>query len=128
MSAVRVWIDSSGSDPGGKTEFILYDEENDVVALQKVASNSNLPHQDWLTLTFPEDWKSGGKWFTLTVQNASPDLEQGIRIASSIKPEYVDGPLLQNGSEIENDMIFQYGCTAGWSKLYSDVLTLVKKH
>ena len=128
MSSLRVWVDSSGSDPNGKTEFILNDEENDVVAMQAADPNTDLPRQGWLTLTFPEDWKSGGKWYTLTVQNAQSNPGQGIRLASSIKPEYVDGPLLQNGSEIENDMIFQYGCIAGWHKLYSDVLTLVKSH
>lgn len=127
MSSVRIWIDSSGSDPNDKTEFILIDEENDVVQMEAVKSDIDLPNQGWLTLTFPEDRESGGKWFTLTIQNDPPSPAQGVRVASSIQPEYIDAPLIQNGTEIENDMIFQYGCIAGWQKLFTNLIALVNK-
>jgi hypothetical protein len=128
MSSIRVWIDSAGSDSNGETEFILNDEENDAVQTDVVKSNSGLPRQDWFTLTFPVDWKSGGKWYTLTVKNPQSDSGQGIRVASSIRAEYIDAPLLVNGEELDNDMIFQYGCTAGWKALFHNVINLVNKH
>jgi hypothetical protein len=127
MNAVRIWIDSTGSDPNGKTQFILNDEENDIAALDLFESNSDLPIQGWLTLTFPEDWKSGGKWYTLSVQNPQSDTGRGIRVASSIRAEYIDAPLIQGMVTLEKDMIFQYGCIAGWQALFHNFITLVDK-
>jgi uncharacterized membrane protein len=127
MNSVRIWIDSTGSDPNGKTQFILNDEENDIAALDLFESNSDLPIQGWLTLTFPEDWKSGGKWYTLSVQNPQSDTGRGIRVASSIRAEYIDAPLIQGMVTLEKDMIFQYGCIAGWQALFHNFITLVDK-
>jgi hypothetical protein len=124
LRTVRIWVDSSGADPNGKTEFILNNEENDVIVVDEVISNSDLPNKDWFTLKFPINWQSSGNWYTLTVQTPQGDLSNGIRVASSIRPEYIDAPLLENGSEIENDMIFQYGCIAGWQKLIPRVISL----
>jgi uncharacterized membrane protein len=128
MSSVRVWIDSASSDPNGNTQFIINDEEKDIVQVDLVKSNSDLPSNDWLTLTFPEDWKSGGKWYTLSVQNHQPEPGQGIRVASSIRAEYIDAPLFQDELALENDMIFQYGCISGWKALFHNLTTLLNKH
>ena len=128
MSSVRVWIDSAGSDPNGNTQFIINDEEKDIVQVDLVKSNSDLPSNDWLTLTFPEDWKSGGKWYTLSIQNPQPEPGQGIRVASSIRAEYIDAPLFENELKVENDMIFQYGCISGWKALFHNLTTLLNKH
>jgi hypothetical protein len=127
MNALRVWIDSTGSDPNGITEFILNDEEDDVVKLDITKSNSDLPIKDWLTLTFPINMNSGGIWYSLNIKNVEPALGQGIRVASSIRAEYIDAPLYQNQVEIENDIIFQYGCSAGWQNLFNTFVTLLNK-
>jgi hypothetical protein len=127
MNAVRIWIDSSGSDPNGDTHFILNDEENDIIQLDEIKSNSSLPIKDWLMLTFPTDWQSGGKWYTLTIQNPDTIPSQGIRVASSIRQEYIDAPLIKDGLELENDMIFQYGCLAGWKALLHNLTALITK-
>ena len=127
MRSLQVWIDSTGSDPNGSTEFILNDVDNDIVIFDTLRSNTDLPQKEWLTFTFPADDKSGGKWYTLTIQTSPTDRGQGIQVASSIRPEYVDAPLLQNGVEQENDMIFRYGCIAGWQALYIDLIDLVNR-
>jgi len=97
MNTIRVWINSSGSEPNGKTQFILNDEDSDIVQLDIVKSNADLPSKGWLTLTFPEDWQSGGKWYTLTVQEPQKHSSKGIRVASSIRSEYIDAPLFKMG-------------------------------
>ncbi len=127
MSTLRVWIDSADADKNGTTEFIINDEDDDVIKLDQIETNANLPDQNWFTLSFPDDQKSGGKWYTLTIKNGSPEFEKGIRVASSLRAEYIDAPLLQNGTEIENDAIFQYGCIAGWQKLIKDTGSLITK-
>jgi uncharacterized membrane protein len=125
MRTLRIWIDATGTDPNEKTEFILNDEENDVIVVDEEIPNADLPNKDWFNLNFPINWQSSGNWYTLTIQNPPGDLNDGIRVASSIRPEYIDAPLFQNGSEIENDMIFQYGCISGWEKLIPRVITLI---
>jgi uncharacterized membrane protein len=116
LRQMRVWIDSTSADPNGATEFILNDEQDQLVHVDVVESNSNLPAGGWFYINFPEDWQSGGKWFTLAIQSDQADPAKGVRVSSSIVPEYIDGPLMENGTAIENDMIFQYGCIAGWQK------------
>jgi hypothetical protein len=128
MSSIRIWIDSAGSDPNGNTQFILNDEENDIARANVIKSNFELPRKNWFTLTIPEDWKSGGKWYTLTVQNPQSQPGQGIQVASSIRAEYIDGPLYQNGVALKNDMIFQYGCISSWKALFHKMTTLLSKH
>jgi hypothetical protein len=128
ISSIRIWIDSAGSDPNGNTQFILNDEENDIALANIIKSNFELPRKNWFTLTIPEDWKSGGKWFTLTVQNPQSQPGQGIQVASSIRAEYIDGPLYQNGVALKNDMIFQYGCISSWKALFHKMTTLLSKH
>jgi len=126
MQEFRVWVDSSGSDPGGQTQFILNDEDNDVVQLDVIKQNTELPRQGWFSLSLPVDWKSGGKWFSLTVKDPNQDGGQGIRLASSIRAEYIDASMSQNDVELENDMIFQYGCVSGWQALYHQISSLIK--
>jgi uncharacterized membrane protein len=127
MNTIRLWIDSSGSDPNGKTQFILNDEDRDIVQLDVNKTNADLPQKGWLTLTFPEDWQSGGKWYTLTVQPPKNSSYKGIQVASSIQAEYIDAPLIQNGKELNTDMVFQYGCNAGWDAIYNKLITLINK-
>jgi hypothetical protein len=128
LSSIRMWVDSTGSDPKAKTEFILSDEQNDTIVVEDTRLNGDLPKKGWFTLTFARDETSGGKWFTLTIQPTQDTDTQGVRVASSIKAEYIDAPLLENGSELENDLIFQYGCIAGWDKLFLNAITLLNKH
>ncbi|OGO61976.1 MAG: hypothetical protein A2032_05990 [Chloroflexi bacterium RBG_19FT_COMBO_49_13] len=127
LTSVLVWVDSAGADTNGETEFILTDMENDSVVLDVIQSNPDLPRKGWFELASPADVKSGGKWYTLTIQNPEDDLTSGIHVASSLRAEYIDAPLFQNGVEQENDVIFQYGCIAGWQKLLSDVILLINK-
>jgi uncharacterized membrane protein len=127
MNTIRVWLDASDSEPNGTTQFILNDEDYNIIQLVEVISNSDLPNKGWFTLTFPEDWQSGGKWYTLTVQAPQNTSGKGIRLASTIQAEYIDAPLIQDGKELEKDMVFQYGCIAGWEALYNKLITLINK-
>ena len=127
MNTIRLWIDASGSDINGETKFILNDEDRDIVQLDVNKTNGDLPHKGWLTLTFPEDWQSGGKWYSLTVQDPQNTSGKGIQVASTIQAEYIDAPLFQNGEELDTDMVFQYGCIAGWDALFNKLITLINK-
>ncbi len=111
----------------GETQFILNDEDRDIVQLDVNKTNGDLPQKGWLTLTFPEDWQSGGKWYSLTVQDPQNTSGKGIQVASTIQAEYIDAPLFQNGEELDTDMVFQYGCIAGWDALYNKLITLINK-
>jgi hypothetical protein len=41
----------------------------------------------------------------------------GPRVAYSLVPEYPQGDLLEAGLAVESDILFRYGCVAGWQKL-----------
>jgi hypothetical protein len=127
MSSLRVWIDSAGASQDGMTQFILIDEETDDEKLEEEISNSSLPSRGWLTLSFPVDWQSGGKWHTLTVKNAQPNPARGVQLASSIQAEYTDAPLFQDEIQLEHDLIFQYSCVAGWTALFHNLTALIGK-
>ncbi len=117
MTELRVWVSSATTKPDTVTSFIFRDTKQDLEAVNIKASNSNLPKGGWYTLNFPPDWESKGKLYLLTIAEDGIN-ESGLRIAYSLKPEYLTGKLYENGQQIENDLIFQTGCVAGLKKIF----------
>ena len=77
-------------------------------------TNSEIPKDGWLTVSFNPEWQSENQLYILTLQGSSAD---GIQVAYSLKSEYHTGKLFENNTSIGQDMIFQYGCMAGLQKL-----------
>lgn len=114
VSAVRVWMDATKSDPNGKTEFSLKAVDQNQIVTTINVTNAELPHKDWYTLHFQPDWQSNGEFYLLTISSQSAT---GPRVAYSLKPEYPAGKLFENEQALEKDLIFQTGCIAGLGKL-----------
>jgi hypothetical protein len=114
MEEMRVWVNSTGSDPSGTTTLNLRapTEEKDVV--NRSFTNSEITKDGWLTVDFNPEWQSNNQLYILTLKGSSAN---GIQVATSIKSEYHTGKLFENNTAIEQDMIFQYGCLAGLQKL-----------
>ncbi len=114
MKEMRVWVNSTGSDSSGTTTLNLRapTQEKDVV--NQTFTNADIPKDGWLTVSFNPEGQSQGQLYILTLQGSSAG---GIQVAYSLKPEYMTGRLYQNNAPIGQDMIFQYGCTAGLQKL-----------
>jgi uncharacterized membrane protein len=116
VSEVRVWVDATGADPKGITEFVL----KDVYLGQTITSidmgNSELPHGDWYSLRFQPDWESNGKFYLLTILGNTHS-SSGPRAAYSLRPEYPAGKLFENDQPLDKDLIFQTGCLVGLEKL-----------
>jgi len=114
MKEMRVWVNSTGSDPSGTTTLNLRapTEEKDVV--NRTFTNSEITKDGWLTVSFNPEWQSDDQLYILTLKGSSAS---GIQVATSIKSEYHTGKLFENNTAIEQDMIFQYGCLTGLQKL-----------
>ena len=114
MEEMRVWVNSTGTDPSGTTTLNLRapTEEKDVV--NHTFTNSQITKDGWLTVSFNPEWQSDNQLYILTLKSSSAN---GIQVATSIKSEYHTGKLFENNTAIEQDMIFQYGCLAGLQKL-----------
>jgi uncharacterized membrane protein len=115
VSELRIWVDATGADPNGTTEFSLKDVNRGQTIASISAANSELPHGDWYPLRFQPDWESNGKFYLLTILGGTQS-GPGPRIAYSLKPEYPAGKLFENDQPLNKDLIFQTGCLAGLEK------------
>jgi hypothetical protein len=120
MKELQVWVNSTGSDPSGKTTLSLRapTEQKDVVS--QTFTNADIKKDGWLTVGFSPEWESKDQLYILTIQGSSADpapRNGGIQLAYSLKPEYLTGRLFENSTAISQDVIFQYGCIAGLQKL-----------
>ena len=116
MTEFRVWLDSSAATPNGITEFSLVNLDTDLAVVNLSVSNADLPQKTWYTLTFPPDFNSAGKSYAFHISDGSGKGD-GPQIAYSLKPEYLRGKLFENETAVDNDIIFQVGCIAGWDKI-----------
>ncbi len=114
MKELLIWVNSRGTDPEGTTTLLLRAPQQEKDVLQQTFKNSDLPQFDWLIVTFKPEWQSQGQLYILTLTGSSPD---GMRVAYSLKPEYLAGKLYENNTAIGQDVIFQYGCVAGLQSL-----------
>ncbi len=124
LTSIRVWVNSSGSAINAVTEFIVKANDNQVTA-QRTISDHELPDGNWFALNFAPDPSSLGKLYTLTIQSDDPASVNSLKVSYSLKPEYTDGKLYENGQAVPQDMIFQYGCAAGLQKLWQDFNTRI---
>lgn len=120
LTSLRVWVNSSGTQLNSATEFIVR-ANNNLTVVQKMIPNHQLPQGNWLTLNFDPDSQSLGKLYTLTIRSDNPANVSGLKISYSLKPEYTDGKLYENGQAVSQDIIFQYGCVAGLQKIWQDL-------
>ena len=112
-SEVRVWMNASGANPSGTTQFILQDVDQGREIVKQVVNNSDLPIGSWYAIPFDTDWESLGKFYLLTISSK----DTGPQIAYSLRAEYPAGKLFENDQPMPQDMIFQTGCVAGWDAL-----------
>lgn len=115
LTEMRVRVNSPGDDLQGTLEFTLLDVESGSTLTQTVVRNTELPVDGWYSLRFPTDWESQGRRITLTVSGNTLTGE-GALLAYSVRPEYPFGELYENGTQLEDDIIFQYGCLVGLEK------------
>ncbi len=112
MTELRVLMDATGADPEGSTELVLRDFGRDSVISSAVVRNQDLPVGGWFVLDFPPVRESLGRLYLLEVHHVSGGT--GPRLAYSVRPEYLEGKLLENDQPVLNDLLFQAGCVAGW--------------
>lgn len=116
VTELRIWMDASGADPAGSTEFILEDVYLGQDLTRVILPNSDMPIRSWYSLKFAPDWESNGKFYLLTIRGSEQG-EIGPRIAYSLRQEYPLGKLFENDDALGRDLIFQTGCLAGLDKI-----------
>ena len=110
MQQLLVWVNSPGSDPAGTTQVTLRAPQEEKDLVRQTFKNASIPEDGWLKLNFPPEWQSSRNLYLLTLSSSSAG---GMQVGYSAKSEYLKGKLTENGSPVEQDMLFQYGCIAG---------------
>jgi len=126
MEELRFWVDNSTADGDGSTEFLLYDTEEDAVAYHQIIINRLLPERNWFVIVMEPDWKSGGKYYELFIQPGPSSTANGIKVAYTLREEYTHGILYENDTAVGQDLVFQYGCLAGWSNILYRLSNVMK--
>ncbi|MFH1186332.1 MAG: DUF2142 domain-containing protein [Chloroflexota bacterium] len=110
MTELSVWVNSRGADPAGNTTLTLRAPTQERDLIEDTFKNTDILQPGWLTVTFPPEWNSEDQLYLLKLTGSTSD---GIRVGYSEKPEYLKGKLLENGTALGQDILFQYGCIAG---------------
>ncbi len=110
MQEVDVWVNSPGPDPVGTAQFTLRSSQGGALVAQRTLKNGDVPENGWVRLVFQPQAASQNNLYLLTVSGSSP---HGLRVGYSLKADYTDGKLYENGSPVSQDVLFQYGCRAG---------------
>ena len=116
LGGVRIFMRSSGHP--GITRFILQDSSSDEILLDTSVTNSQLPAEDWYPLRFQPDWQSAGKEYTFQIIGVESPASQGPQVLYTTQSEFDLGNLRENGQELQEDILLQYGCTTGLRKIW----------
>jgi uncharacterized membrane protein len=117
MTQLRVWVDASGAEPSGPVRFTLHDPHLDRTLVDDSVLAGHLPAGGWYSWNFQPESASSGRLYILTIQSENLDVERGVKISYSLRPEYPSGKLFENEESVSHDVIFQYGCLAGLQKI-----------
>jgi len=117
LTLIQIRINSVGIDTGGITELSIRDEKQNLLVVSETLPNNKLSEDAWHVINFQPDWNSARKLYTLTIRGIGGQLGKGPLIAYSFRPEYPAGALYQNGTKVDDDIIFQYGCITGLAKV-----------
>lgn len=119
MTSLRFWVNNnSSSSISPETLLISLANLGGEVIYKDELPVTNITEQGWQSISFPPIWDSGQNAYLLTLTSSASTSE--FTLAYSLRPEYDEGKLYENSEPIENDLIFQYGCIAGWKKLQHD--------
>ncbi|HUH95730.1 MAG TPA: DUF2142 domain-containing protein [Anaerolineales bacterium] len=116
MTSVRVRVNSRGEDSAGQLQFTLTHAADNSTLMRTSVANASLPNDDWYTLYFTPDWHSAGGTYDLIISGKDSPPGAGPWLAYSIRPEYPQGTLYENGQASDHDILFQYGCLVGLQK------------
>lgn len=113
MTLLRFWVNRNNAISADSLLISLASLGGEVIYEDKL-SLTNITERGWQSITFAPVWDSGQNAYLLTLSSSASMSK--FTIAYSLRPEYNEGKLYENGEPIENDLIFQYGCIAGWEQ------------
>lgn len=118
---LRVWVDSSGASADAQVEFSLAEPAANRVLARATVANRELAQGGWYSLGFDPEWRSSQQVYVLTAKSSLGVEQIGPRLAYTLRPEYEAGKLYEDGVPSEVDLVFKYGCVAGWRRLLLEV-------
>lgn len=116
LGGIRIFMSSPGDR--GTTRFIVQDASSGETLLDTSVVNSKFPTEDWYRLSFEPDWGSAGKEYTLQIIGAESPASHGPQVLFTTELESGLGNLSENGQELQEDILLQYGCTTGLRKIW----------
>jgi len=118
LTEVRVLLTPSIPEDKGITRFILQDPLSDETLLDTSLMNDQISTETWYPLRFNPDWSSAGKQYILRVASTNTSAGQGLKLLYSSQPELDLGNLSENGHQMQEDIVLQYGCITGLRKVW----------
>jgi uncharacterized membrane protein len=118
LTEVRVLLTPSIPEDKGITRFILQDPLSDETLLDTSLMNDQISTETWYPLRFNPDWNSAGKQYILRVASTNTSAGQGLKLLYSSQPELDLGNLSENGHQMQEDIVLQYGCITGLRKVW----------
>ena len=117
MTTLRFWVNENDVAQDGNVHVSLKDLVGESIYEENMLT-SNITEKGWQSIFFDPVWDSAERAYLLTLTSSSQN--SGLKLAYSLRPEYRDGKLYESGEPVEEDLIFQYGCVAGWERLRYD--------
>ena len=118
LAEVRVLLTPSATEDHGIACFIILDAVSEQPLLDKSIANGPIREETWYSLPLETDWFSEGKEYILEILGTSPFPDQGLQFLYTPQPEFDLGDFYENGELLEEDLVLQYGCTAGLRKIW----------
>lgn len=122
MQEVQLWIDQSSPMGRSLTEVTIQDAGDDRVLASRRLTEAELPAGDWLTIRFAPEVSSAGRTYLLAVFGKEAMPGSGARLALTLKPEYAQGQLRQDGQPLDVDLVFKYSCLVGGQRALQQVM------
>lgn len=119
LEEISVWLDRGTAVGENLTEVTIRDTANDRILMSQLVTHGELPQGGWLTASFAQEGHSARRQYLLSLQGQGLAADNGPRLALTLKPEYTAGQLYANGSPMDVDLVFQYGCLVGIKKAIS---------
>jgi uncharacterized membrane protein len=118
LAELRVLLTPSTPDGNGKTRFVIKDPSTQETLLDTTLPNDQITTETWYPLRFEPNWSSAGKVYILEIRGLAASPPQGLQILYTPQPEFDLGNSYENGKQVEEDVLLQYGCVAGLRKLW----------
>jgi uncharacterized membrane protein len=117
LTQVRVWVVRESEASGPALSISVIPSTGQAPLATELAGEGSIPASGWLRVDFDPAWHSADERYQVVVKGVGQGGSSPVRLSYTSRPEYRAGSLSLDGRALEQDLFFQYGCSAGWNRL-----------